>query len=141
MKKIFLGLCLLLFLTPIYAKVGSLEANLPSGSVINMSEVFGVLLSLGAVLFLILLFSFSYKKLTNFSINGQVKMQVVSSVPVGTKEKVSLIRVGDESFLIGVSQGNVNLLSKMTIDYQKLEQTQGSHFFSENLQQALNKEL
>lgn len=132
---------LILFSQSSYALEVSELSPGKSISLINMNEVFSILFSLSGVIFFIFLFSFIYKKLNNFVATGQVDMKIISSISVGTKEKVTLLRIGEESYLIGVAQGNVSLLSKMSIDFETLDEKQEGGFFSEKLQQALNKEL
>ena len=44
-------------------------------------------------------------------LSGQIK--IISSLSVGTREKILLIQVGDEQFLLGATQNNINRLARI----------------------------
>jgi len=68
--------------------------------------------SLLFVLFVIIGLAWLLKK-TRLINPGQGQMSVMASLTLGTKEKVMVIEVAGEQFLIGVTAGQINLLNKL----------------------------
>ena len=69
-----------------------------------------VLLSLLVVVGVIVLLSFLVKKLNLQSRTGAGAVRILSVVPIGAKDKLLLVEVGDEQLLLGSSPGNVQKL-------------------------------
>ncbi len=71
-----------------------------------------MILSLLMVLVLIVVSAWVLKKfnLTNNSVAG---MKVIASLPLGTKEKLVVVQVGDQQLLLGVSQQQVSLIKTL----------------------------
>lgn len=133
---------LLLFIVVLFHSIvsfaGDPVVNPNAVSLINMGEVLSILFSLFGVVMLILIFSYGYKKISQINVTGQVEMKQLSTLQLGYKERISLIKVGDETFLIGIAPGNVNFLTKVNID-EFPSNNQRASCFSEKLMQAMNK--
>ncbi|GHF80656.1 flagellar biosynthetic protein FliO [Thalassotalea marina] len=71
-----------------------------------------MILSLLLVLLLIVASAWLLKKF-NMVTTQTSKMKVVATLPLGTKEKVMVVQVGDEQLLLGVSGQQVNLLKTL----------------------------
>lgn len=64
-------------------------------------------------------------------------MQMQAGLQVGAKEKVVLLQVGDQQFLVGVSAGGVNLLHRFEQPVNVEAQPVQLSPFAERLRQAL----
>ncbi|TKB47233.1 flagellar biosynthetic protein FliO [Ferrimonas sediminicola] len=53
------------------------------------------------------------------------KIRLIASLPLGTKERVAVIQVGEQQYLIGVSGGGIQLLDKLE---SPIEGPQGGEF-------------
>ncbi|WP_417349981.1 flagellar biosynthetic protein FliO [Ferrimonas sp.] len=53
------------------------------------------------------------------------KIRLIASLPLGTKERVAVIQVGEQQYLIGVSAGGIQLLDKLETP---IEAPQGADF-------------
>ena len=75
-------------------------------------DSFSMIMSLLMVLVLIVISAWVLKKfnLVNKSVAG---MKVVTSLPLGNKEKLVVVQVGDEQLLLGVSQQQVSLIKTL----------------------------
>jgi len=75
--------------------------------------VAGALLALALVLGLIFGLSWLLKRMPGAGAGGlrpSAQLRLVAAIPVGTKERVMVIQVGDEQLLIGVAAGAVSVL-------------------------------
>ena len=68
-----------------------------------------VLLLLGVVLFIL-----KKVQMTSSTSNGGRKIQIVEVMPTSNKQKIMLIKVEDQQFLVGVSGQNLNQLGQWT---------------------------
>jgi len=117
-------------------------------SVSKLSNWPVVLLMLLGIVCLILGLAWFVKRFGGFNMGGGRDMRVLSSVPLGARERVALIDVKGQQFLVGVTTQNINHLH--TFDEPVVDSDKGaagkphsSHFpksdFSEKLQQILKK--
>ena len=76
---------------------------------------FDYLSGLGSLLFvLIVIFSLAWLlKMTRLVNPGQGQMNVIASLTLGSKEKIMVVEVAQEQFLLGVTAGQINLLTKL----------------------------
>lgn len=75
-------------------------------------DALSMIMSLLMVLVLIIAGAWVLKKfnVVNRSVSG---MKVISSLPIGHKEKLIVVQVGEEQLLLGVSAHQVNLIKKL----------------------------
>ena len=78
-------------------------ANMNAGSMI---------LSLLMVLVLIIICAFVLKRF-NFAQQGVSQMKVVTSLSLGTKERVVVIQVGEQQLLLGVTSQQITLIERL----------------------------
>ena len=97
-----------------------------------------MLLSLLVVLGLIFVLAALFKKLNiNPSSNSAIK--VVTTQPLGTRERIVVIEVNGEQHLLGVTQNNVNHLLKLEHPLPAKSGTELPQAFKDKLQQFVNK--
>lgn len=75
------------------------------------SGVVSMIGSLAVVLALIFAMAWLARRLQNLRRSG-AGLQLLAGLPVGNKEKVVLLKVGDQHFLVGVASGQVSLLHR-----------------------------
>lgn len=68
------------------------------------------LLWLVVVVGLILLLAWLAKRLGGFQLQNAGAIKVLSMMPVGNKERIALVQVGDKQILLGIAPGRVNTL-------------------------------
>tara|TARA_R110002110_G_scaffold103899_1_gene262397 strand:- start:870 stop:1196 length:327 start_codon:yes stop_codon:yes gene_type:complete len=71
-------------------------------------QVLQVALYLGLIVGLIMVMGFVAKRLGQKNFHSGSGMRVVSSLPLGMKEKLVLVQVGDQQILIGVTPSNIS---------------------------------
>lgn len=74
--------------------------------------------TLGSLVFVIALIIFFAWVLKRMKVPGVIggsgsAMSIVKQLPVGTKERIAVVQVGEEQFLIGITSQNINMLSKL----------------------------
>jgi flagellar protein FliO/FliZ len=72
--------------------------------------------SIGALLFVLVLIiglGWGLKRMKIPTLNGHKDFQVIRQLPLGTKERLLVVQVGDEQYLIGSTAQNINLISKL----------------------------
>lgn len=97
---------------------GSVVAPALSGAqetVSLVSAIFKVIGSLGLVLLLLLLFLLLIKKygMGRLAARSNSLIKVVSTRMIGAKKYVTLLEVGGEFFLVGVTEQQINLLARL----------------------------
>ncbi len=80
--------------------------------------VINLVVALAIVIALILLITWLLKLTIGrrFSFGSSGLLQVVASVPLGDRRFISVIRVGERYYLIGISSGEISLLSTLDAD-------------------------
>ena len=104
---------LILMLTTSPILVQAQEKTVEVGKHANVNiDSFSMILSLLMVLLLIFAAAWILKKfnVVNKSVSG---MQVVSSLSLGTKERLVVVQVADEQLLLGVSGQQVSLIKTL----------------------------
>lgn len=69
-----------------------------------------VLLSLSGIVALILIIAWLVRRMGGLQAAGIRDMRVVSALPLGTREKIAVVDVNGQQFLIGVTVQNISLL-------------------------------
>ena len=79
-------------------------------SVLNQVEVMRILIGLLLVLLLIMGLSWVVKKLHSVQLGATKGFQLISSMILGPKEKIILLKVGERYLLLGSGSGHITLL-------------------------------
>ena len=106
-----LGSCVLfLFL---FCSVVNAEASASTPQTLqNPTSILSIFLSLLLVIAIIFAFAFIARRF-NVTQAGNGQMKVVASMTAGAKEKIMVVDVGGEQFLIGITAHNINQLGKL----------------------------
>ncbi len=107
-----------------------------SGTNVDLAATLG---SLIFVIALILFFAWLLKRMRVPGVAGGSgsAMSIVKQLPVGTKERIAVVQVGEEQFLIGITSQNINMLSKLEKPLEVTEKTLTP--FSTQLSQLMKK--
>lgn len=117
-------LALTLFAAPALAEGG-----------VNPPSITSWLLSSLMVIGLILVLGFLLKKSKLTQVMGGGQMKVIATLPVGYKEKLMVVKVGEQQLLIGVTPQQVNFLYRLE---QPLDESQ-PQVFSQQLGKLMGK--
>ncbi|EJL6858708.1 flagellar biosynthetic protein FliO [Vibrio cholerae] len=96
--------------------------------------------TLGSLLFviaLILLLAWLLKRMRVPAFGQQKGLSIIKQLPVGTRERVMIIQVGEEQYLIGVTTQSIQLLAKL--DNPLIQEELLATAFSNQLMQLLKK--
>jgi flagellar protein FliO/FliZ len=96
--------------------------------------------TLGSLLFviaLILLLAWLLKRMRVPAFGQQKGLSIIKQLPVGTRERVMIIQVGEEQYLIGVTTQSIQLLAKL--DNPLTQEELPATAFSHQLMQLLKK--
>ncbi|WED75547.1 flagellar biosynthetic protein FliO [Aeromonas allosaccharophila] len=119
-------LLLLLLPVPAFAEtVASVNAPTLSSWLLSSLMVIGLILVLGFLL----------KKSKLATAMGGGQMRVIASLPVGYKEKLLVVKVGEQQLLVGVTPQQVNFLYRLE---QPLDESQ-PQAFSQQLGKLMGK--
>lgn len=97
-----------------HTSAGAAQATIavPAGSTPGVANVASMLGSLALVVALIFALAWLARKLQGLrAVRGDL-LQVTGGVSVGGKERVVIVKVGNDHFLVGVAQGQVSLLHR-----------------------------
>ena len=108
------AIALLLFAAPTLANTGANPPSITSW-LLSSLMVIGLILVLGFLL--------KKSKLTTIMNGGQMK--IVASLPMGYKEKLIVVKVGEQQLLLGVTPQQINFLYRLE---QPLDETQPQAF-------------
>ncbi len=141
MRKIFLSLLFGLFSLPLWAvsgdaeKLQRLEAS-PATAGGLLQLVLGLLL----VLTVIVLIAWLLRRLPGWNSSANGALKLIAALPVGQRERVVVVQVGEQQLLIGVSAGQVEMMHVLE---QPLPDSPTSQFqdgkFARRLAAAINK--
>ncbi|EOV4155406.1 flagellar biosynthetic protein FliO [Vibrio cholerae] len=96
--------------------------------------------TLGSLLFviaLILLLAWLLKRMRVPAFGQQKGLSIIKQLPVGTRERVMIIQVGEEQYLIGVTTQSIQLLAKL--DNPLIQEELPATAFSNQLMKLLKK--
>ncbi|MBT8138984.1 MAG: flagellar biosynthetic protein FliO [Gammaproteobacteria bacterium] len=82
---------------------------------ITASTVLQLILSLALIVALIFALGWYARRIQGFSGGKQGDLQVLAATPVGAKERVVLLRVGEDKILLGVAPGSVRMLGRFPL--------------------------
>jgi flagellar protein FliO/FliZ len=84
--------------------------SVPAAHVGGVHELAHVIVALILVLGMVLLLATLVRRARSLSARGSRLLEVLAEVPLGTKERAVLMRVGHTQLLLGVAPGRVNAL-------------------------------
>lgn len=95
---------------PKNARGGCAEMAVQHVEPLSFGSVFSVVLGLLLVLGLLFAAAWLVRRLQQVQPQVQSAIQLVAQLPVGLKERLLVVRVGDENVLIGVAPGQIRSL-------------------------------
>ncbi|HGS4674114.1 flagellar biosynthetic protein FliO [Vibrio paracholerae] len=113
---------------------------IPVPGVAATSSQLDLATTLGSLLFviaLILLLAWLLKRMRVPAFGQQKGLSIIKQLPVGTRERVMIIQVGDDQYLIGVTTQSIQLLAKL--DNPLIQEELPATAFSHQLMQLLKK--
>ena len=84
--------------------------NAGGGPELDLLTTFG---SLVFVVAIILGLAWLLKRMRLPAMGNQQGLAILSQIPVGTKERIAVVKVNDEQFLVGITSQSINLISKL----------------------------
>lgn len=77
---------------------------------LDMATTLGSLvLVIGVIIFL----AWLLKRMQVPAMGQQTGLRIVSQLPVGTKERIAVVQVGEEQFLVGITSQSIQTLAKL----------------------------
>ena len=114
-----------------------LSSNSWAAGVVNTSPsagVFKMMSGLVVVLAVMAVIAWAIKRvLPNIGNNQQSVVRVISSVSVGSRERVVVVQVADRWIVVGVAPGQVNGIANLDATSQQALENTSSHYSSTNL--------
>ncbi|KTC68011.1 flagellar protein fliO [Legionella birminghamensis] len=104
MKLLGKGLALFFFLATAAHAAGSGEPGLSN------AELLRILIGLLFVIVLILAFTWLLKQLNRMGNYKNANLEVISSSPLGPRERILVLRAGARYLLLGVTSNNISIL-------------------------------
>ncbi|WCE28967.1 flagellar biosynthetic protein FliO [Vibrio sp. SCSIO 43137] len=101
-----------------------------------------LLTTLGSLLFVIaVIFGLAWlmKRMRLPAMGSQKGLSVIRQIPVGTKERIAVVKAGEEQFLVGITPQSINLISRLDKPIED-EQTESGQFASQ-FSQILKKNV
>ena len=89
------------------------------------SYLMQLVLGLIVVVLCIIALAWFAKKMNNFQPLADDSLKMISTISMGTRERIVLLQVGEEQILIGVSPGRINKLHVLNKPIEKVVGNQG----------------
>lgn len=107
----------------------------------NGPGVASMMLSLGLVIALIFALAYLVRRLQSLRGIRRSQLQLIGGLSVGAKERVVLVQLGDQQYLIGVAAGSVNLLQRLDqpLNAESVSEPLPAGSFAERLRQMLGQ--
>lgn len=97
--------------TPFYEKSGSPQNAIKSTPRVGSgSHLLNVTLGLIAIIGLIFALSLFVKRFGSGTFSANTQLKIISSMPLGTRERIVLIDAGGQQLLLGITPTNINTL-------------------------------
>ncbi|EPR7491566.1 flagellar biosynthetic protein FliO [Vibrio alginolyticus] len=93
--------------------------------------------SLVLVIGVILLLAWLLKRMQVPVMGQQKGLRIVSQLPVGTKERIAVVQVGEEQFLVGITSQSIQTLAKL--DKPLKEEELATNAFATQFSQLIKK--
>ncbi|MFH0291796.1 flagellar biosynthetic protein FliO [Vibrio alginolyticus] len=93
--------------------------------------------SLVLVIGVILLLAWLLKRMQVPAMGQQKGLRIVSQLPVGTKERIAVVQVGEEQFLVGITGQSIQTLAKL--DKPLKEEELATNAFATQFSQLIKK--
>ncbi|MCI0668646.1 MAG: flagellar biosynthetic protein FliO [Methylococcaceae bacterium] len=88
----------------------ALTADPQAAHALSRSDLMEWTMALGLVIFLILVSAWLLRRFNRLSISHGNRLRILGGIPVGTRERVVLLQVGERQLLLGVAPGRVETL-------------------------------
>lgn len=113
----------------IFLSFPALAAGAPE---LDLLTTFGSLIVVIAIIFGL---AWLLKKMRLPAMGNQKGLSIIRQIPVGTRERIAVIKVGDEQFLVGITPQAINLISRLDhpIDDEQMENSQFANQFTQLL--------
>lgn len=101
-----------------------------------------LLTTLGSLLFvigIILGLAWLMKRMRLPAMGSQKGLSVIRQIPVGAKERIAVVKAGEEQFLIGITSQSINLISRLDKPIQ--DEAPDSGQFASQFSQILKKNV
>lgn len=115
-RLLCLVVCALPALTALAAGVTPETRHLASENPISFGYILQILLSFVAVIAFIFGFAWLMRRSGRFGAAGGRGLRIVSSLSLGMREKIVVVKVGDTSLVVGVAPGQIRTLHVMEGD-------------------------
>lgn len=115
------------------------EAGSPFMEPLAGGRVVEIFLGLFAVLIFIGVVAWLVRRMPGLTRSGDGSMRVVSGIPVGQRERIILVEVGDEQLVVGVAPGRVELLHHLKEPVSSAPQGAAGNDFAHRLQERLQR--
>ncbi|RKF19489.1 flagellar biosynthetic protein FliO [Alginatibacterium sediminis] len=94
------------------ATQSSPSVGVAAGSSIQSADLLSWILSTGLVLLSIFILAWLVKK-SRFSPGSNQQIQVIASTAIGTRERLCVVSVADQQYLLAVTAQNISLIDKL----------------------------
>lgn len=126
---------------PVYAQNADQNSlSKTSDGVLSVGSFISIFLSLLLVIAIIFALAYVMRRF-NVAQAGNGQMKIIASMMTGQKEKVIVIEVGDQQFMLGVTAHNINHLATLESPIQTNKHTLSKDINSENTQVNFQQKL
>jgi len=139
MRLLFVVLFFLQSYSAIAAEPASPKAQ--PVDVFGYSQLSEVVVGLVLVILLIFVCAWVVRKLNGAGLTKGGAMRVVATLPLGMKEKLILVQVGEQQILLGVAPGRVNTIQVFEKPIIDVAESAGGGDFSAKLREVLGQGL
>ncbi|SFK19520.1 flagellar biosynthetic protein FliO [Methylophaga sulfidovorans] len=127
MKKLWLLILGLSLSVTSYAATESATHSLnqsPLSALNLLQTLFGLLLVLACIVAV----AWLLKRTNHFHAAANGKLKVIAGIPLGTRERVILVQIGEEQLLLGVTAQQINTLHKLETPLTETESSSPNEF-------------
>lgn len=127
MKQLWLLIIGLGFSVSSYAANESATHSLnqsPLSALNLLQTLFGLLLVLACIVAV----AWLLKRTNRFHAAANGKLKVIAGIPLGTRERVILVQIGEEQLLLGVTAQQINTLHKLETPLTETESSSPNEF-------------
>jgi flagellar protein FliO/FliZ len=124
---------------PFYEQKKTALTTSTASSIGSSSHLLSVTLGLAAIIGLIFLLSFFAKRFGSGAFLGNNQLKIVSTLPLGTRERIVLLDAGGQQLLLGITPTHINTLHVFAEPIAIIEKAESSSDFSQKLMAILQQ--
>ncbi|KAF0193055.1 MAG: flagellar protein FliO/FliZ [Gammaproteobacteria bacterium] len=136
-RRVFVSIAALV--PPAWAAGAETASTAANVAPFDTGNVLRIVIGLMVVVIAIVATAWGLRRWGNFRASAQGELQIIGGLSMGPRERLVLVRVGDEQLLLGVAPGRIQTLHKLERPVPVNSETARGESFAERMRTAVKQ--